>query len=526
MSIHDSPVFFLTDIHTAYPASATVTVVSTLITTRLPPSGSLAPGSGSTGSGSLCFTCFLTPTVVTGGGTYESPPVNTATTGVCSAPQASGSVGTTTVFTTEYVTACPTPGMCPPEGFGWYGTLFGSNFSSFSVAPQSSFVSANEGMGPFAGGSPTSTIVVTSSAPSNGASAVPICPASDGRIFMDSLGQVYEIGCGRVVTDQTISTSNVSSLASCIDACDMYNLRSFNSPSSCLAVSFYSALTSGKCELKNGYTNVTDPDADSACLVSRSAGSGNGTTGNGGSGGNGDYGSGSVVGTFTATAPGSGGVTTVLAGGVTTVIGGSGGSGPGNGAETGPGTGAGTGPGTGAGTGPGTGPGTGAGTGPGTGAGTGPGSTVYAVSTAVSTIVSNGQTILSTYGVSTAVGVVYQPASTRTVTTTTVSISISVSERTVVSTAPGTTISVGGGTGGGGQVVTITAGGGNYITVTQVVTSYAVPSSHSSSFTCRTYATNYLNGMHGRKLARKRSVFEKYGMGGEDPLAPMPGPSP
>jgi hypothetical protein len=81
-------------------------------------------------------------------------------------------------------------------------------------------------------------------------------------------------------------------------------------------------------------------------------------------------------------------------------------------------------------------------------------------------------------------------------------------------------------TGSGGQVVTITAGGGNYITVTQVVTSYAVPSSVSSSSTCRTYATNYLNGMHGRMLVRKRSVFDNYGMGQSDPLAPMPGAAP
>jgi hypothetical protein len=487
---------------------------------------------------------------VTTGGTYESPPVATATASACSTSQIPGSVGTTTVFTTEYVTACPTPGMCPPEGFGWNNMMFGTNFSSFSLVPQSSFASMSGGMG----SAPNSTVFATNSAPSSGASAVPICPASNGNIFTDSLGQVYEIGCGRVVTDQTLSTSNASSLASCIDACDMYNLMSFNQPSPCLAISFYSTLTAGNCELKTGYTNVTDPDVDSARLVSRSVGGGNGTTGNGGTGNNGDYGSGSVMGTSTIVAPG---VTTILPGGVTTVIGGGGGSGSGNGAGTGPGTGpgagngpgtgpvtapgteAGTGPGTGLGTGPGTvpgicpgtgygtGPGIGPGTGPGTGYGTGPGSTVYAVSTAVSTVVSNGQTILSTYGVSTAISVVYPPASTRTVTTTTVSISVSISERTVVSTAPGeTVVSTASNTGPGGQVVTITAGGGNFITVTQVVTSYVQPSSMSTSFTCRTYATNYLDGMHGRKLAKKRSVFDKHEMGADGPLAPMPGASP
>jgi hypothetical protein len=170
------------------------------------------------------------------------------------------------------------------------------------------------------GGSPTSTIFATGSAPSNVASAVPICPAANGRIFTDGLGQVYEIGCGRMVTDQTLSTSSVSSLASCIDACDMYNFISFNSPSPCLAVSFYSTLSTNNCELKNGITNVTASGVDSALLVSRSVGSGNGTTGNGGTGGNGDYGSGSYVGVSTVTAPGSGYVTTVLPGGVTTII--------------------------------------------------------------------------------------------------------------------------------------------------------------------------------------------------------------
>ncbi|CAD0113170.1 unnamed protein product, partial [Aureobasidium uvarum] len=409
---------------------------SSLVSSTSTPGASLS-------SASISSSATITITTLTGGGTYESPPVASATGGACSTP-ASGSVGTTTVFTTETVTACPTPGMCPQEGFGWGGTLFGSNFSSFSMAPQT----ISGGMGSIgnggSGGSPTSTVIVTGSAPSNGASAVPVCPGSNGNIFTDSLGQVYEIGCGRLITDETISTSNVSSLTSCIDACDMYNIQNFNSPSGCLGVSFYRGLAAGNCELKTGSTNVTSPDADSARLLSRAVDPGNSTAGNGGTGGNGDYGSGSVVGTFTVSAPG--GVTTVLGGG---------GSGTGNG---------GSGDG-----------GSGNGNGAGTGPGTGPGSTVYAVSTAVSTIVSNGQTILSTYGVSTAVSVVYQPASTRTVTTTTVS--ISVSERTVVSTAPGQTVVSTASGGGGGQVITITAGGGNYITVTQVVTSYASPTS-------------------------------------------------
>jgi hypothetical protein len=368
--------------------------------------------------------------------------------------------------------------MCPPEAFGWAGSMFGSNFSTFSVTPQTSSTASFLGGYNGFGGSAT-TGGASNASPSNAASPTPACPSSDGVKFTGSLGQVYEIGCGRYITDTTVSTTNVSSLVSCIGACDMYNIMSFNSPSPCVGVSFFGTLASSNCELKGGYTNVTSPGVDSASLLSRSPGAGNATTGTGGTGGNGDYGSGSAVGS-------SAGATNAAGSG---------------------------------------GPGTGAGTGPGTGPGTAPGSTVYGVSTAVSTIVSNGQSILSTYGVSTALSVIYQPT-TRTVTTTTVSISVSISDRTVVTTAPGQTVSVGGGTDGG--VVTITLGGGNFITVTQVVTSYVAPSSSSYSFTCRTYATNYLNGMHGRKLAKRRSVFDKYGMGqeGEGPLAPKPGARP
>jgi len=63
------------------------------------------------------------------------------------------------------------------------------------------------------------------------------------------------------------------------------------------------------------------------------------------------------------------------------------------------------------------------------------------------------------------------------------------------------------------QYVTITEGGGNYITLTAPPTTVYVPvfpSSSASTFTCRTHATNYLNGAHGKvKMARRRSVRDK-----------------
>ena len=96
-------------------------------------------------------------------------------------------------------------------------------------------------------------------------------------------------------------------------------------------------------------------------------------------------------------------------------------------------------------------------------------------------------------------------------TTTTVSVSVSISDR--ITTAPGATITNAGPTiTGTPEYVTITAGGGEYITVTRgegtvTVISYVYPSSTSASFTCRTYATNYLNGRPAGQPYR-RSVFD------------------
>ena len=186
-------------------------------------------------------------------------------------------------------------------------------------------------------------------------------------------------------------------------------------------------------------------------------------------------------------------------------------------------------------------------------------STIYEIRTTVSTYVSNGVSYVTSYGVSTAVSVSYIPASTNTVTTTLVS--ISVSERTIaVTTAipntnpntfgpPGSntygppgpgggTVTVtetptgantyGPGGMGGGGVVTITQGGSGgersvTATTTVYVTRTVAPSSRSasaSSFTCRTYATNYLNGGNGGVVPtgsfKKRDVAERGEMAEEE----------
>ena len=116
------------------------------------------------------------------------------------------------------------------------------------------------------------------------------------------------------------------------------------------------------------------------------------------------------------------------------------------------------------------------------------------------------------------------------VTTTTVSVSVSVSVSNQISTVTGPTYTQ------SGDVITITRGGGGaggYITVTappSIIISYVFPSSSSSSFTCRTYATNYLNGMHGKvKRTDKRSIFDidsPLVMGDGEMMRPQPGAVP
>lgn len=195
----------------------------------------------------------------------------------------------------------------------------------------------------------------------------------------------------------------------------------------------------------------------------------------------------------------------------------------------------------------------------GTGAGTGPGgvvteyvpSTVYGVSTAYSTVVSNGITIIQTYGVSTAISISLVPATASTVTTTlltysygvTTVLSNGVTTVLVPSTVLGPTVTTNGGTitvagptvtatgpgGTNGGTVTVSLGGGTTTeksTTTTTVFSYVLPSSTShsstSSNTCRTTSTNYLRG----SLPGKRSFFDFDRKLAGDELLPRPGAVP
>ena len=120
---------------------------------------------------------------------------------------------------------------------------------------------------------------------------------------------------------------------------------------------------------------------------------------------------------------------------------------------------------------------------------------------------------------------------------------------TVTATPTGpNTYGPGGSGGSGGGVVTVTTGGGGYMTVTMsgeggggtqtstttvFVTRTVAPASRSqssSTFTCRTYATNYLNGAVPtaafKKRVVKRSVFDAEVVIGENEKEPRPGAMP
>lgn len=413
------------------------------------------------------------------------------------------------------------------------------------------------------------TVIATAS------TALPTCPYSNGAVFTGSMGMQYLINCNSLISNRSLDTQTQSNLASCISSCDSYNVRTFYTASQCLGVSYLLDVKTDNCLLKAGDKGAYQPNAASAFLLTQYAGPGGDGTNPIGptvvktmttpaltsyivSGGS------TVIATVTAGGSGSGGrttiingVTTVVAGssnpggqttvinGVPTVIGGSDGSGGKttviNGMTTVVGGSNGLG-----------------GDGNGNGVTTVVGGSTYLSSyavpvTEVSTYISRGITYVSTYGISTAYGTatlieggstvisyVAGTAYTATVTTTQYSTIVSTAISTYisngitytstygvtteretefvvsnrVSTVAGPTV-----TASGGQV-TVTAGGGGG----GATTVYVYPSSSSTSFTCRTYATNYLNGMHGRREAmsrRKRTLFDV-----DLPKLPRPGTVP
>lgn len=208
--------------------------------------------------------------------------------------------------------------------------------------------------------SPTSTPPVSSTTTAGGSSASPACPfEGQGRRFVDTRGKVYALYCGLSYADADVGGGtynykakrddygsnpgqlSADSFASCMLACDDYNLLNFKSGTPCRGVSFYESTEGYNCFLKastnqpvpmNGVDSAKlltlDPPADDGTstvtvtssipytvTVGGGSASGGQQTGGGGTGGSGV---GSVVLILTATAtsvPISVAISTVLVGG-------------------------------------------------------------------------------------------------------------------------------------------------------------------------------------------------------------------
>ena len=103
---------------------STVTVIPSqqgTVTVTICPACQSSPITASIGA-SVCYTCGITPTLITGPVSGRSGPEN----GVCSKP----STRTTTVFTTYTTTTCPTPLTCPVQTWLIGGDGSGSSSGS------------------------------------------------------------------------------------------------------------------------------------------------------------------------------------------------------------------------------------------------------------------------------------------------------------------------------------------------------------------------------------------------------------
>ena len=319
------------------------------------PTGSMSAinGSGS-GSGSgpacLCYTCALTPTLVTGstcgqgglGGAAPGPPTGSGSGGSKCTPRPG--IGVTTFFSTQTITSCGMPAVCPASGYviGGNATQSGATvvtttdmsghtvtYTQIPTSPGGGGNDENGGNGGGGsggnggggyGGTPTTT--------ATGNAVLPTCPYSNNVEFTSPMGMQYNIFCNELFTDIVLDTQTQSSLAGCISACDMYNTMSFMVASPCMGVSWYSMQSTDNCLLKTGYTGVYQRGVDSARLMSPYTGPGGGGngTGPGGNGGGGDSGIGSMTAppiVITYVTGGSTIVTSYVTGGSTIVTGGS-----------------------------------------------------------------------------------------------------------------------------------------------------------------------------------------------------------
>ena len=121
--------------------------------------------------------------------------------------------------------------------------------------------------------------------PGGSSDPLPTCPYADNTVFTSPMGNLYQIGCDLLFTDDDLERRTTPSLATCISLCDMSNTMSFMIPSPCRGVSWLSEQEADNCLLKTGNTGIYRRNVWSAKLITpyQGPGGGNGT----GPGGNG-----------------------------------------------------------------------------------------------------------------------------------------------------------------------------------------------------------------------------------------------
>lgn len=86
-----------------------------------------------------------------------------------------------------------------------------------------------------------------------GSTVLPNCPYErPGRVFDSPYGGEYAIYCGYAYLDPDCSVVTSSSLGSCVQACDAYNIQHFNDPTNCVGVTYFNG--TGECHLKSSMT--------------------------------------------------------------------------------------------------------------------------------------------------------------------------------------------------------------------------------------------------------------------------------
>ena len=114
-------------------------------------------------------------------------------------------------------------------------------------------------------------------------STLPNCPNEpDGRVYIDSTGMKYALYCGSLLSGSNIDRQTQLNLRNCIASCDTWNYMHFYpwGPSGCAGVSYFADGASPNCLLKAyGASLVKQSGVDSGVLLTNIAGGGvfNGT---------------------------------------------------------------------------------------------------------------------------------------------------------------------------------------------------------------------------------------------------------